>query len=87
MGNTRTKAMESEYDFSKGERGRFYHPNTTLHLPVNEDTNIVPEMAEDYVEESAWLQAAANNPAFDFLKDAAEDIYSPTDGRPFCEEE
>lgn len=26
--------MKKEYDFSKGERGKFYHPNITLNLPV-----------------------------------------------------
>ena len=34
-------------------------------------------------EESDWLRAAACNPAFDFLKEAGEDIYTLTDGRPF----
>lgn len=31
----------------------------------------------------AWYQANVNNPAFDFLKEPHEDIYRPTDGRPF----
>ncbi|MFH1258958.1 MAG: hypothetical protein ABII74_03955 [Elusimicrobiota bacterium] len=26
--------MKKEYDFSKGERGKFYHPNIILNLPV-----------------------------------------------------
>lgn len=26
--------MKKEYDFSKGERGKFYHPDTELHLPI-----------------------------------------------------
>lgn len=26
--------MKKEYDFSKGERGKFYRPNATLNLPV-----------------------------------------------------
>ena len=26
--------LEKEYDFSKGERGKFYHPNAQLNLPV-----------------------------------------------------
>ena len=30
-----------------------------------------------------WLQAAARNPAFDFLHDPEEDIYSVSDGKPF----
>jgi hypothetical protein len=26
--------MKKEYDFSKGERGKFYRPNGTLNVPV-----------------------------------------------------
>lgn len=26
--------MKAEYDFSKGERGKFYRPEATLNLPV-----------------------------------------------------
>lgn len=26
--------MKSEYDFSKGERGKFFQPNVTLNIPV-----------------------------------------------------
>lgn len=38
---------------------------------------------ETELGEREWLQAAASNPAFDFLKEPGEDIYSPADGRPF----
>jgi hypothetical protein len=34
-------------------------------------------------DERRWMQFAAANPAFDFLKDPAEDLYDPTDGKPF----
>ena len=34
-------------------------------------------------DESVWLKAAAANPAFDFLRNPEEDVYSPTDGKPF----
>lgn len=34
--------MKSEYDFSKGERGKFYHPDAELRLPVYLD----PDVAE-----------------------------------------
>jgi hypothetical protein len=44
---------------------------------------IVLYSADDEGEESEWLQAAAHNPAFDFLNDPAEDIYSLVDGEPF----
>ena len=33
-------------------------------------------------EEQSWLSAVAKNPAFDFLKDEKEDIYSLSDGKP-----
>lgn len=32
--------MRKEYDFSKGERGKFYHPNATLNLPIYLDPDI-----------------------------------------------
>lgn len=41
---------------------------------------------EDDFGEAEWFRAAAANPAFDFLKDAAEDIYSVTDGVSFRDE-
>lgn len=42
---------------------------------------LVPEDAD--VSETAWRRAAAISPAFDFLKEAAEDIYTAADGKPF----
>lgn len=36
----------------------------------------------DEWDEKEWLRAAARNPAFDFLKDPEEDIYSLADGKP-----
>ncbi len=34
--------MKEEYDFSKGERGKFYHPDAEFNLPIYLD----PEIAE-----------------------------------------
>jgi len=34
--------MKKEYDFSKGERGKFYHPDVQLNLPVY----LEPDVAE-----------------------------------------
>jgi hypothetical protein len=42
---------------------------------------LVPD--EEDIDETEWLRAAAANPAFDFLKDPSEDIYSIQDGKPF----
>lgn len=33
--------------------------------------------------ENEWLRATARSPAFEFLKDPAEDIYAMSDGKPF----
>jgi hypothetical protein len=40
----------------------------------------------DEWDETEWLQAAARNPAFAFLSDPEEDIYSLADGEPFRSE-
>jgi hypothetical protein len=45
---------------------------------------LVPEEAD--ISESVWTKAAAASPSFDFLQDAAEDIYTVTDGKPFHDE-
>jgi hypothetical protein len=42
---------------------------------------LLPE--DDDFDETEWLEAASGNPAFDFLKDSEEDIYSENDGKPF----
>lgn len=34
--------MKKEYDFSKGVRGKFYHPNVELELPIY----LEPEIAK-----------------------------------------
>lgn len=41
----------------------------------------------DEWDETEWLQAAARNPAFAFLSDAEEDLYTLADGEPFHDEE
>ncbi|MCS6911148.1 MAG: hypothetical protein NZM11_11385 [Anaerolineales bacterium] len=35
------------------------------------------------INEAEWLRAAAYNPAFAYLKEPREDIYSLDDGQPF----
>jgi hypothetical protein len=43
----------------------------------------VPDDRPADIPEREWLAAAARNPAFDFLKDPREDVYSASDGQPF----
>ena len=42
-----------------------------------------PEGHTEADDNREWLMAAMANPAFDFLKDSAEDIYTLTDGKAF----
>jgi len=42
--------MKKEYDFSKGKRGKFYHPNARLNLPVYLETDIA-EFIQKYAQE------------------------------------
>ncbi len=37
----------------------------------------------DKDEEKIWMDSITSNPAFDFLNDHSEDIYSIKDGEPF----
>jgi hypothetical protein len=37
-------------------------------------------------EEGEWLYAAARSPAFDYLREQGEDIYTTEDGQPFHDE-
>jgi hypothetical protein len=56
----------------------------TLPISVPRKVRVIilfPE--DDDFSETEWLQAASGNPAFDFLKDSEEDIYSENDGKPF----
>ena len=58
-------------------------------LPVGRPSRVrviilLPEA--DDLEERTWIKGAATSPAFDFLKDAAEDIYTAADGKPFHEQ-
>ena len=38
---------------------------------------------DDSINEQQWLKSLSGNPAFDFLKNEEEDIYTIKDGIPF----
>ena len=50
--------------------------------PMRVRVIVLYPLAEEW-DEREWLQAAARNPAFQYLKEASEDIYTATDGAPF----
>jgi hypothetical protein len=38
--------MRDEYDFSKGERGKFYRKDAQLQLPIHLESNVQSTLAE-----------------------------------------
>ena len=67
-----------------GETQQQLHLDTPL--PIAGPTRVrviilIPEQTD--IDEREWLRAAATNPAFDFLKEPEEDIYTLADGKPF----
>ena len=61
--------------------------NLKIHFPLNrrnQPVRVLVLMDDDISHEDdlAWLQAIASNPAFEFLADPAEDVYSINDGEP-----
>jgi hypothetical protein len=53
--------MKKRYDFSKGEQGKFYHPNIVLKLPIYLDDDIVAFIEEYAREKKEDLQTAVND--------------------------
>ncbi len=55
-------------------------------LPVSGPTRvkvIVLYPLSENGDDGEYLRAAARNPAFEYLKESVEDIYSAKDGKPF----
>jgi len=48
--------MKTEYDFSKGRRGKFYRPDAILNLPVYLDADVL-----DYLAAQAKVKGVAVN--------------------------
>ncbi|MCX5977010.1 MAG: hypothetical protein NTV33_09335, partial [Coprothermobacterota bacterium] len=54
---------------------------------INKSVPFLPYSPIDDWGEKEWLHAATRNPALDFLKEAEEDIYLLSDGKPYHDEE
>jgi len=65
------------------------HGNLKIEYPLNKknrNVRVIILLDDDYVnpdDEKLWLQSISKNPAFDFLNDPGEDIYSIKNGEPF----
>jgi hypothetical protein len=66
------------------DEDRQLHPEEPLPPVGPGPVRVIILFPEDVdVPETDWVTFLAANPAFEFLKDEAEDIYGPDDGRPF----
>lgn len=79
---TNTRAIETTGTIDKEHHLVLDEPLPVIG-PARVRVIILLEKAE--ISETEWLQAAASNAAFDFLKEPQEDIYTLADGRPFDE--
>lgn len=53
--------MKAEYDFSQGERGKFYHPDAVFHLPVYLEPDVDSFMSQLAEEKGLEVQKLVNS--------------------------
>lgn len=53
--------MRDEYDFSKGERGKFYKPDATLNLPVYLDDDVRSALQRQAKEKGIEVNELVND--------------------------
>ena len=65
------------------------HGHLKLNYPLQKNDQkvrviiLIDDNADVDEDEKLWLNVASSSPAFDFLKDPEENIYSIKDGEPF----
>lgn len=53
--------MREEYDFSKGERGKFFKPNAKMNLPVYLDADVLDYFAAKAQAKGVELNTMVND--------------------------
>ena len=53
--------MRKEYDFSKGKRGKFYHPDVELNLPVYLDSDVAAFLRELAEKKGTEIERIVND--------------------------
>lgn len=78
--------MEAIETFAKIDKKGFLRIDKPLRMHNrNVKVIILFNNDDEFEEETLWLTSISNNPAFNFLKDTEEDIYSLNDGKPFVD--
>ena len=52
--------MKSEYDFSKGERGKFYHPDAQLELPIYLEEDVMKYLSRQASAKGVEVEKLVN---------------------------
>ena len=58
--NTRIEKMKEEYDFSKGERGKFFRSDIKLNLPVYLDDDVLEFVEKIAKKKNMDIQSVVN---------------------------
>ena len=53
--------MKKEYDFSKGERGKFYHSEAELNLPIYLEPEVADYIAKIAGEKGTEIETLVND--------------------------
>jgi hypothetical protein len=53
--------MKKEYDFSKGERGKFYHAEAQFELPIYLDPDVAAFLRKIAVQKGVEVEAIVND--------------------------
>ncbi len=73
------KAIETTGTIDEHHQLRLDH-ELPIDVPARVRVIVLYPLLDNW-DETEWLRAAARNPAFNYLKEAKEDIYSVTDGK------
>lgn len=53
--------MREEYDFSRGERGKFYRPDLELDLPIYLDSDVIPFLQQVAEQKGTDVETIVND--------------------------
>ena len=65
--------MRKEYDFSKGERGKFYRPDSTINIPVYLDKEIFDFVQKIASEKGITSSSVVNQLLRNNMRDLSSD--------------
>ena len=77
------KAIEINSKTDKNGHLKIDYPLHTKERNVRVLILLDDDTPEEQNDEKLWMQSIVNNPAFDFLNDPGENIYSLKDGESF----